>query len=208
VKDEHETQALEFLRAKLGGDAPERISLAARFDDKPLEREGPMSVFTFTATIGGIDPQAYWVVAGRTEPNYYPNWGLSADEIYSVHLGTRFMLVVGVSRVEPSEVPVEAAAERLRQVIAQVAPGEPVEFLSTEDLPMPRPIPAACFRVENELHAVFRARIGPEVVYVLGLECPPGIYRDVHLLPHVIYRRHIGTLIRRERDDEATPRTD
>ncbi|HEY3243509.1 MAG TPA: hypothetical protein VGM03_09175 [Phycisphaerae bacterium] len=200
--DDHEAQALEFLRTKLGADAPAHIHFAARFEEEPLEREGPMSVFSFTTGVGGTEPQPYWVVAGRTDPNYYPNWGLTAEEIYSVHLGTRFMLVVGVSRIEPADVPLEGVAQKLHAFIATFAPGEPVEFLTPAGDAAAHPVPAVCFRVDHDLHAVFRMRIGLEEVYVLGLDCPAGIYRQVWLLPHVVYRLHIGTLIRRERPPE------
>ncbi len=199
MSDEFRHAALTYLRSALGEAAPREVELAGCHDEQALEGEGPMAVFAFTADVGGAAEQRYWVIAGATEPNYYPDWGLSADEIYGVHLGTRFMLVMGVGRVEAGQVPGDAA-ERVTAFIADVAPGEPVEFLDADGAAAKRREPVVCFRCEDKLHGVFRVRIGQEDVYVLGLDCPPGVYRDVHLPPHVVYRRHLGALIRREVD--------
>ncbi len=82
-------------------------------------------------------------------------------------------------------------ADQVRSFIGTVAPHEPVTDIE----------PAAAFSVEDEVYAVCRANIARESVYVMGLACPAGIYRDTHLPPHVVFRRHIGQLIRLESDN-------
>ncbi len=190
----HQDAALEHLRRALGGDAPSRVEHAATYDGHPLENEGVMSVFRFRAAVGGSPEMDYYVIAGETETNYYPCWELSADDAYSLHLGTRFMLVMKVSQLAGDSVP-QDFAEGVRTFIGTVAPTQPIGHIAV----------AAAFRVGGEVYAVFRTRIGPEPVYVLGLDCPPGIYRDVDLTPHVILRRHLGRLIRREAETDSQP---
>ncbi len=193
MNDDHKSAALAYLAETLKAAAPADVSLEATFTGEPLEREGAMSVFSFEASLGGGEPERYWVVAGQTEANYYPHWGLTSEQVYDLHLGTRFMLVVGVSAI-PIEGLGNDAAESVTSFIRSANPGEPVGDVE----------PAAVFAVEDGTFAVFRARIRDEEVYVLGVDCPPAIYPEAELPPHVILRRHLGVLIREEARREAS----
>ena len=62
---------------------------------------------------------------------------------------------------------------------------------------------AAAFRCEDQTHIVVRATIGPEEVYLVLGDIPLGISRRIDLPPHVIYRMHLGQVIRLERSDDA-----
>lgn len=189
---EHEAAAFAYLRAELGSDSPTSMTHQATFPGAPLEGEGDMSVFGFSASIGGEPEQDYRVVAGQTSPNYYPSWKLDTEEAFELHLGTRFMLVMEVATVPSTALPPNWM-ERITEFIHSVAPGEPIADV----------VPAVVFKVGDELHLVSRAKIADEEVYVLGLDCPPGVYRKIDLPPHVIFRLHVGMLIRREARDEV-----
>jgi hypothetical protein len=192
LANEHRAEALRFLRQQLAGDAPQAIEHLASFPGQPLEGEGEMSVFAFCASVGGSEACRYHVVSGATTPNYYPAWGLDVDQVYELHLGTRFMLVMQVRTIGIDDLPADWPA-KTTAFIGTIAPREPVTEMSV----------AAAFRVGDELHLVSRLRIAEEEVYVLGLDCPPGVYREIELPPHVIFRKHIGRLIRLEADAEA-----
>lgn len=181
--------AFDYLGQALGARAPGVLTLRASFGGSPLEGEGRIALFSFEADLSAADSDLHWVAAGETAANYYPDWGLSADEMYSVHLGTRFMLVMGVLQVPESAMP-EAGEIRsaVEELFSRVAPGETIEAVE----------PAALFGVDEERHLVLRVRVAGEEVYVLTMDCPAGIYREVQLSPHVVYRRHLGQLIRRE----------
>lgn len=186
----HEQMALDYLRAVLGEDAPRSVAPVATFDEAPLAGEGKVTVFAFQAGLGGNPDELFYVVAGQTVANYYPQWGLDADQIYSVHLGTRFMLVVEVQQLPVDRLPADLPAE-LRQSLADYLPGEPVEEI----------VPLATFTAEGQTHAVCRARIGGEEVYVMGADLPLGMYKETHLPAHVTYRWHLGNIIRLERPE-------
>lgn len=184
--------AFDYLAQTLGARAPGVLTLKASYGGKPLEGEGRIALFAFEADLSAADSNLHWVAAGETTANYYPDWGLSADEMYSVHLGTRFMLVMGVSQLPPSAMPEQAEIRiAVDELFTRIAPGESVEIIE----------PAALFGVEDERHLVLRLRIANEEVYALTMDCPAGIYRDTHLAPQVVYRRHLGHLIRREMAD-------
>ena len=182
--------ALAYLRNELGPRAPQSLGPAAYFDASVLDDDGPVVIFPFVTPIGDEQPEHY-VVVGRTVPNYYPRWTLSLDDAFHVHLGTRFMLVVGVAQASDAErASVDPAAE-LDQLLAKIYPGEKVE----------NPTLAALFKVGDELHAVCRCRIAGEETYAMTRACPPGFYRRTELPPHVVYRMHLGSLLLRERDN-------
>lgn len=180
--------ALAYLREQLGPCAPSRLQHALTVNDEPLEGEGPTSLFRFDAAPDGGAPQPFWVAAGETEPNYYPDWGLSADEIYSVHVGTRFMLVMEVTQAPPDRVPA-AARQWFTNFLHREMPASRVSGVNV----------LASFVCENWTHVVAEAIRDGRRVWVVGYDAPPGIYRDSPLPPHVIYRRHMGNVLRGER---------
>lgn len=188
----HEQMALDYLNAVLREDAPASLTPVAAFDESPLEGEGKVTVFAFNARIGGNEDEPYYVVAGQTVANYYPQWGLDADQIYSLHLGTRFMLVVEVQQLPTTELPADLE-QQVREAVAGVIPGASVADFQ----------PAAAFHAEAQKHAVCRARIDGEDVYIMAADLPIGLYRETHLPPHVVYRWHLGSVIRMERPCEG-----
>ncbi|HKQ48188.1 MAG TPA: hypothetical protein VJZ71_08980 [Phycisphaerae bacterium] len=178
--------ALGYLRAQLREDAPGELGVARVFERSPLEGDGAVVVFEFRARRGAAESDQYYVVVGQTEPNYYPAYGLDADEAYSLHLGTRFMLVMGVAQcVAPEGIDVMAAA---RVVVDRVAPSAPIEGLTV----------AACFDVEGQHHVVLRGRVAGQDVYIMAGEAPAGFSRRVELPPQVAYRLHVGAVLRVE----------
>jgi hypothetical protein len=186
--------AREYLQRELPDLGSVELQEAAHFEGQPLEGEGPMTVFTFRAALGGNSPADYCVVAGHTQPNYYPAWGLSPDEIYSLHLGTRFMLVLQPVPIPLDRLPASLEADFTRE-LARIVLGQLVSEFK----------PVAAFQVEAETHVIARCRIATEQVYVLGLDLPLGIYRRVDLPPNAVYRTHLGNVIRMEPDSAAEP---
>lgn len=191
MNNEAHQQALAYLRSQWSDRAPTHLQWLADFDEAPLEGEGPVSVFRFETDVTGGDRGRYVVVAGRTEPNYYPDWGLSAEDVYALHLGTRFMLVMAVSQIPAAQLPPDAGA-RLRSLLVQVAPQAEVKDVHV----------VAGFHVNEAKYIVARVAVADETVVAVGYDAPPGIYRDVHLAPHVILRRHLGHVIRVEATQE------
>jgi len=179
--------ALEYLRSQLGGAAPSELGEPAFLERSPLAGEGAMVVFPFRAAVDGRHEEEYRVVVGRTEPNYYPGYNLSLEETFDLHLGTRFMLVLGVAQyrcADDSYDPLEDA----RSIVARVAPGRPIEDLDI----------AAAFAVDDQVHTVLRCRIDGTPVYIMARDAPLGFNERTDLPPQVAYRLHLGQVLRRE----------
>lgn len=180
--------ALAYLREQFREDAPTELGPGRVFERSPLEGEGAVVVFEFRTRRGAAESDQYYVVVGQTEPNYYPAYGLDADEAYSLHLGTRFMLVMGVAQCEPSGGEGYDAMPDARAVVDRVAPSAPIEGLSV----------AACFDVEGQRHVVLRGRVEGQEVYIMAGEAPVGFSQRVDLPPPVAYRLHLGAVILNE----------
>ncbi len=179
----------EYLRAQLGQRAPHELKLVETFREQPLAGEGPVALFTFDCLdgLGRVADPRHYVVVGQTTPNYFPAYGLGPDDAYSFHIGTRFMLEMGVSvadaRFEPAD-----ARESLRALLAACNPGVPIE---REEL-------AGLFRCQERLFAVYRVTLGGQDVYCMGADCPPGFYELTDYPPQIALRLHLGQLIRAE----------
>lgn len=180
--------ALSYLAGQLRDRAPKTLGQAIHFPWSPLEGEGTTVIFPFRAKHGDEAEADYYVVVGRTEPNYYPAYGLSPEDAFHLHLGTRFMLVLGVAQRFPRAEDDFDMHRDARMIVDRVAPGEPIEALSLE----------ASFDVEGQLHAVLRCRIRDAAVYIMAAHAPMGFSTHSHLPPQVAYRIHIGRALLHE----------
>ena len=79
-------------------------------------------IYLFDADLAGTGPVDYYVVVGLTEPNYYPAGGLEADDAFVLHLGTRFMLVMGIGLAGDERLKDYDAVADTRQIVGSVAP--------------------------------------------------------------------------------------
>jgi hypothetical protein len=185
--------ARRYLSGALGERAPETLTFTVAFDERPLEGEGPTVLFSFdlppesAARQATADTPHHFVAVGKTEPNYYPTYGLSADDMYSLHIGTRFMLELGVALVDAANEP-PTAREAMRAFVATCNPDVPIEHESL----------AALFRCGEELFAVYRVTLRGQDVYCFAADCPPGFCESVDAPPQVALRLQLGRVIRAE----------
>jgi hypothetical protein len=180
--------ALAYLRGQLKEFAPAQLGEASIFDRSPLEGDGAACIFDFLLTRGGGQPERCYVVVGHTEPNYYPAYDLTLDEAYSLHVGTRFMLVVSVAQCDwRARAGYDPQADA-RQIVDRVAPAASIDELSV----------ATSFDVEGQLHVVLKARVAGEPVFIMAGDAPHGFSRRVHLPVPAAYRLHLGEVLRQE----------
>jgi hypothetical protein len=196
---EQEQRAIAYLRDRLAERAPDYVRLEGEYDERPLDGEGRTFLFSFDLAPGPgmaeceLSPQQrrHYVAVGETEPNYFPSYGLHADDAYSFHVGTRFMLVMGVQRVDNTLEPpgARAALDRFVAGYAQGAAPGPIEL-------------AGLFRSDEDYFAVYRLEIAGRAYYCLGADCPPGFYPLTQHPPQTTLRLHLGKVIRSEAADE------
>lgn len=189
--DAHRELAETYLAKTLAGKSVGEPTLYGRFERNPLEGEGPISIYRFHADLGTGNREPYYVVAGQTVANYYPDWALSPEEVFRLHLGTRFMLVMQVRQIDmPTDA--DKTETQVRQTLMTVNPATAVEDFRI----------VASFQVEEQVFVVCRCRFGFEEIYVFGRDCPPGISRRLDLPPHVAFRIHLGQYLQHELEME------
>lgn len=184
------TSAVEYLSAQLRERAPKTLHFESVFDEQTLEGEGRVAVLSFElpAANSHCEPSQtrHYVVVGQTVPNYYPAYGLGADDAFSLHVGTRFMLEMQIGRVEPPESAEVRGA--MQAVVASIAGAAAAESA----------VLAGLFAFEEQRYAVYRVAAGGETVYFVCGDCPPGFYRLAAHPPQVALRLHLGKVIRAE----------
>lgn len=150
-----------------------------------------MILYEFSANPGDHGESRYFIAVGETVPNYYPAYDLDVQEAFDLHLGTRFMLVMEVGQADSSRLSAFDAVARAREIVDLVAPGEPIEALEV----------SSAFDVAGQLHTVLRCRLDGEEVFLFAGECAPGFSRRTDIPPNVVYRIHLGRILRGESDD-------
>jgi len=183
-----EEAAHSYLASQLGARAPHRIAFAATFNERPLMGEGPTTLFRFDlpSNLPAHDA-GHYVAVGETLPNYFPTYALGPDEAYSFHLGTRFMLEMGMTIADAASEP-DGARESMRTFVAACNGDTPIE---REEL-------AALFRCGAQFYAVYRLTLRGQETYCFGADCPPGFSQLTGQPAQVALRLHLGQLIRAE----------
>lgn len=195
LQDDPPSLALAYLARQLGPRAPASLTPLGEFDEAPLEGEGRTWLFAFDLETGGASEnsacartsRAHIVAVGQTEPNYFPAFGLSSDDAYSFHIGTRFMLEMQVQKVADEFEPPHGRA-LLQKVLATAAPQARCTELTL----------AGLFRCLDEYYAVYRLLIDGVPHFAMGCDCPPGFYQFADFPPQTALRLHLGKLIRAE----------
>jgi hypothetical protein len=181
--------AESFLRAELPAAARPRLTGDPSLWQSPLEGEGSIIIWPFEARLrDDREAESFYVVVGQTAPNYYPAYGLSPEEAFWLHLGTRFMLTVAVARASDADCAGFDAQGAARAIVDRVAPGEVIEDAKV----------AAAFDAEGQRHVVIACTIAGEPVYVFAGALVPGFSRRRDLPAPVAYRMHLGRLLRAE----------
>lgn len=184
--------ALVYLRDQLASDAPAALGKGRLFPNSPLEGEGFTVIFPFQSQRGIPGDTNFYVAVGPAHNNYYPAYGLSMDEAYDLHLGTRFMLVMGIAQRGPAPDDDFEIQREARRVVERIAPQA-----VTDDLEL-----AASFDVDGQFHAVLRCRMAGRLVYIFAGDAPIGFSEKTSLPPPVAYRMHLGHVLRHEANPE------
>ncbi|MBL8878521.1 MAG: hypothetical protein JNG88_05315 [Phycisphaerales bacterium] len=190
---EHLAAANQYLKSELGQHAPAELRFERVFDEQPLEGEGPVSLFSFELALGGgnaqcpVEVRRHYVVAGQTRSNYFPAYSFDADDAYSFHIGTLFMVAMPVSRIDDADEP-PGARESLKNLTRAYSAAATIGA----------PELAALFRCDDAVFAVYRVPVDGRMVYGMGADCPPGFYELTDHPPQTALRLHLGKVIREE----------
>lgn len=193
--------ALDFLRDHFREATPTTLGEHQLFPTSPLDGDGATFIFRFSADRSGKGLENYIVAVGQTEPNYYADEGYEFEDAFDLHLGTRFMLVLGVAQVHepdiitgPDDKPYDVEKDA-RHIVNRVSPDARLDKIEL----------AALFDVAGQYFAVIRLLLDGQPVYVMGRDAPFGFSNRADLAPQVVLRLHLGRALQLEPDPDATP---
>lgn len=167
-------RAQEYLKLEFRPQESFALEEVARFDHHPGLGPGDFSIYTFQCTLAGQKGDRFYVVTG-TEGlvNYYPDWALTPDDLWAVHIGTEAYLAQGVKTeteldpLLPWEHQARAIAER------ELGSVEKVEFREAYRLP-------AVAEYPEELHVLFACTHSKGTDWLIVGNCPPHSSRMMY----------------------------
>ncbi len=88
-------QAVEFLKQEFHPDLDYDLHLETTFNNHPMKGEQSTELYSFE--IENETHEKFFVFAGGVHPMVYPDYGLTVDELWAVHLGLEYFIEQGVS---------------------------------------------------------------------------------------------------------------
>ena len=88
-------QAIAVLKEDFEPDLHYQLHLERTFDTHPLQEAGLTALFSFAPYPDKQDK--FFVFVGNVVPMIYPDWGLTSDELWAVHIGMEYFLKQGIT---------------------------------------------------------------------------------------------------------------
>jgi hypothetical protein len=85
---------IEFLKQEFHPDLDYDLHLETTFNNHPLKGAQQTELYSFE--IKNETREKFFVFAGGAHPMIYPDYGLTLDELWSVHLGLEYFIEQGV----------------------------------------------------------------------------------------------------------------
>jgi hypothetical protein len=86
--------AIQFLKQEFHPELDYDLHLESTFTNHPLKGAQPTELYSFE--VKNETPELFFVFAGGSHPMVYPDYGLTVDELWAVHLGLEYFIEQGV----------------------------------------------------------------------------------------------------------------
>ncbi len=87
-------EAIEFLKQEFHPDLDYDLHLETTFNNHPTKDAQSTELYSFEIKNGTTEK--FFVFAGGAHPMVYPDYGLTLDELWAVHLGLEYFIEQGV----------------------------------------------------------------------------------------------------------------
>ncbi|MCI0443252.1 hypothetical protein L0152_08555 [bacterium] len=85
---------IEFLKQEFHPDLDYNLHLETTFNNHPIKGAQQTELYSFE--VEGETHEKFFVFAGGAHPMVYPDYGLTLDELWAVHLGLEYFIEQGV----------------------------------------------------------------------------------------------------------------
>ncbi len=183
-------RAISYLKRELGDRETFDLQLMQSFSTHPLMGSGEYAIFQFNRS---TEPSKRYHVVVGTEggTNYYPDLGLSLDELWKVHIGTDFYLVMQVKTLDTID-NADRYVNEAKGIIEKTFGGS----LQSS------PTVVTCFKYKDEVHAAGKCTSG-STVYSFVVGDVPHFAINKDLAADVVWRLNMGRIVCEEAAQEA-----
>lgn len=180
---DHIQEAVNFLKKEFHPDLDYQLKLESTFQRHPLKGEIQTSLFSFNVDTG--EPQHFYIFTGDTAPMIYPEWDLTQDELWAVHLGTEYFIEQGVT--EDSERKPHMLLTYLKMVATLFQ--EQLYIMKTDSVKIEK-----VYKFNDQRHVVGHAEFNEKKYSWIVGDITHFVYKK-DLPPHVIWALHMGRIL-------------
>jgi hypothetical protein len=175
-------KAIQVVHEDFDPDLNCEFKLEQTFDKHPLKEEpGTSALFSFTPN----DQDRYFVVVGNVIPMIYPDYDLSAEEMWAVHMGMEYFIKMGVTEDTDRKSPRFLAYLKMVSTVFQ----EQLYIFKPDTVKIEK-----VYLIDNQRHIVGKATFeGKAYSWIVG-DIPHFVYKK-DLPPQIIWNLHMGRIL-------------
>jgi hypothetical protein len=180
---EHVQKALDFLKKEFHPDLDYNLKLESTFNRHPLKGDLNTSLFSFDVHAENLEH--FYIFAGDTACMIYPEWNLTPDELWAVHLGLEYFIEQGVT--EDTERKPHLLLTYLKMVATVFQ--EQLYILKPESIKVDK-----VYKFNEQRHVVGHAEFNGKIYSWIVGDITHFVYKK-DLPPHVIWALHMGRIL-------------
>lgn len=176
-------QALQVLREDFRPEIECELKLEQEFHTHPMMEQSEAVIFSFQPEPD--NDSRYFVVVGDVLPMIYPDWDLSLEDLWAVHIGMEYFIKMGVAE-DP-----EKQMNKFLAYLKMVATVFQEQLYITLTGP---PKIEKVYILEDQRHVVGKAIYDGKVYSWIVGDLPHFVYKK-DLPPQVIWSLHMGRIL-------------
>jgi hypothetical protein len=183
MTEELELLAIDLLKEEFNPNLEYKLTLEKTFETHPLRDPGLSAIFSFQPFPDKSD--RFFAVTGNVLPMIYPDWNLTADELWAAHLGMEYFIQMDVTEEK------DRNPARLLAYLKMVSTVFQEQLYITLTAP---PKIEKLYRFKDQLHVVgYYNYEGQNYSWIVG-DIPHFVYKK-ELPPQVIWSLHMGRIL-------------
>jgi len=181
--EELRKQAIDLLKEEFDPDLEYKLNLEKTFGHHPFHDPGLGALFSFQPLIGKTD--RFYIITGDVLPMIYPDYDLTHDELWAVHVGMEYFIKMNVTE-DTARHP-----GKLLSYLKMVATVFQEQLYITLTGP---PRIEKIYQLEDQKHVVGRVTFEDKTYSWIVGDIPHFVYRK-DLPPQIIWSLHMGRIL-------------
>jgi hypothetical protein len=180
--EELKAKALQVVREDLDPEFNGKLKLEQTFDKHPLKEEpGSSAVFSFSPN----DQDRFFVIAGNVMPMIYPDYDLSPEDLWAMHIGMEYFIETGVQEDTDRKSPKFLAYLKMVSTVFQTQ----LYIFKPDTVKIEK-----VYQLNEQRHVVGYATFeGKTYSWIVG-DIPHFVYKK-ELPPQIIWALHMGRIL-------------